>query len=125
MNNTINALLVEDNTVAQLAAKGILKKKNITATVASTGKEGIEIAKNKKFDFILMDVGLEPGTDGIMVIKEIQTNSLNKDTPIIFLTSNSAETYQDRLNDIKFIKYIVKPMNDKQLEEILAIINNK
>lgn len=124
-NNIINALLVEDNRIAQLAAKAILKKKNITVTVASTGKEALEIAKNEKFDFVLMDVGLETGTNGMIVTKEIQNDSLNKDTPIIFLTSNSAETYQDSLNEIKFVKYILKPLNEEQLEEIIAIINNK
>lgn len=112
-------LLVEDNPTAQLVAKILLQQKGLSVDMASSGKEALEKAYEKKYDFIFMDIGLEEGLDGIMITKNIQKDSPNKDTAVVMLSSNSRELYQERLKDIDIFEYLDKPLTYEKLGSIL------
>jgi len=58
VNFSIRALLVEDNLVAQMAAKSTLQDLGCSVDVTSTGKEAKQLAASNLYDIIFMDVGL-------------------------------------------------------------------
>jgi two-component system copper resistance phosphate regulon response regulator CusR len=109
-------LIIEDELkTAGFIRKG-LRESGYTVDVANDGREGLELALNKEFDMIILDVML-PGLDGWQVIERLR--KLKKETPIIFLTARDA--VQDRIKGLEMgaDDYLVKPF---AFSELLARI---
>ncbi len=123
MPEQLQVLLVEDNPIALLSARVILEQKKLTVHGVSSGKDALNAAKSKVYDLIFMDIGLEEGTDGIIITEEIQKESMNEETPVVILSANSSAIYQDRLNNIHFIEYLNKPLTGDLIDEVLHQLN--
>ncbi|HEV2613901.1 MAG TPA: PAS domain-containing protein [Gammaproteobacteria bacterium] len=82
-------LLVEDQDMPAKVATELLKNLACEIDHVKTGQSAILQAKAKKYDLILMDIGL-PDINGNQVTKEIRVweNALNEHTPIIGLTAH-------------------------------------
>jgi len=64
-------LLVEDNQVNQIVARGILKKLGIQADVADNGEQALGMLADQPYDLVLMDVQM-PVMDGLTAAREIR-----------------------------------------------------
>jgi PAS domain S-box-containing protein len=115
-------LVVEDNIPAAMAAKIVLKPFQCAIDVAENGKQALKKAKNKKYDLILMDIGL-PDMDGIEVTKKIRALEKNNKSslPIIGLTghADSPETI-DQCLGAGMQDVLCKPTRTLALEPIFA-----
>lgn len=102
--NMFNLLIIEDNFIqAQYLINCIGSQIPDVRlyNIASTGKEALEIIKNKKIDIILLDLKL-PDISGNEIIHYIQENSLDKYINSIIITS----AYIDLINLLPNNKYI-------------------
>jgi CheY-like chemotaxis protein len=99
-------LVVEDNKINQMVSKKMLKNKGILCEIIDNGEEAIEIARNNKFDMILMDVHL-PGINGTIATQQIR--KFDKTTPIIALTAISLNENRDILLSFGMNDVITKP----------------
>lgn len=80
-------LLIEDDVFVSDIYTRELKKGGYEVEVAADGLEGVEKAKENKYDLILLDIML-PKKTGVDVLKEIRVpNSPAKDTPVYLLTN--------------------------------------
>ena len=70
-----------------------LKKEGYEVLTAVSGEKGLEIAKEKKPDLIVLDLML-PGIDGLEVCKILRHAKITADIPIIMLTAKNAEIDQ-------------------------------
>lgn len=114
-------LLVEDNLLAQLAAKSILLSLDLKLDAASCGSEALGLANTHSYDLILMDIGLGDLT-GFEVARQIRSNSpLNKKTPIYALTGQ--EEINEPLTSYGINGYIIKPMTREILDGVLKELN--
>ena len=84
----LHLMIVEDNKINQVITKKMLSKKEITSDIASNGMDAIDLAKNNKYDAILMDIHM-PGISGEEATIEIR--KFDKTTPIIALTAISLD----------------------------------
>ncbi|HDZ15553.1 hypothetical protein LCGC14_1093280, partial [marine sediment metagenome] len=84
----LHILIVEDNKINQVITKKMLTKKEITSDIANHGGEAIELAKENKYDAILMDIHM-PGIGGEEATIEIR--KFDTITPIIALTAISLD----------------------------------
>jgi len=84
----LHLMIVEDNKINQVITKKMLSKKEITSDIASNGVDAIDLAKNNKYDAILMDIHM-PGISGEEATIEIR--KFDKVTPIIALTAISLD----------------------------------
>ncbi len=82
---------------------------------ALDGRDGLEMAKTRPFDLILLDVML-PGLNGIEVLRRIRQFS---DVPVILLTARDAVVDKVTGLDSGADDYITKPF---AIEELLARI---
>jgi two-component system OmpR family response regulator len=105
-------LLVEDDHNFGDVLKTYLEMHDYDVTLAVDGEEGLEAFKNTTFDLCITDV-MMPKKDGFSLAKDIR--SLNKDTPIIFLTAKALK--EDVLEGFKLggDDYITKPFNSEEL----------
>tara|TARA_B100000949_G_scaffold235457_1_gene258875 strand:+ start:1 stop:1581 length:1581 start_codon:yes stop_codon:yes gene_type:complete len=86
--NGLHILIVEDNKINQVITKKMLTKKDITSDIANNGGEAIDLAKENKYDAILMDIHM-PGIGGEEATIEIR--KFDKITPIVALTAISLD----------------------------------
>lgn len=126
-DNAHKVLLVEDYALVSKVSKKILENNDIvrcSVDVASTGKEAIELAQSRKYELILMDIGL-PDMTGYQVTKKIisSKNSINSQTPIIALTGHDEEV-QNCL-DAGMIDLIPKPLSEDKLELVQVHLTKK
>ncbi|MEM1391759.1 MAG: response regulator [Cyanobacteria bacterium P01_H01_bin.150] len=105
-------LIVEDETrLAAFLQKGLQKKGYLTS-VAEDGEQAIEIASNKQFDLMVLDLGL-PIKDGFTVLRELR--SKGKKLPVIVVTARNDD--QDKAKAIRCgaDDYLAKPFRFQDL----------
>lgn len=84
----LHLLVVEDNKINQVITKKMLDKKEITCEIANNGMEAVNLANEKNYDGILMDIHM-PGISGDEAT--IRIRKFDKDIPIIALTAISLD----------------------------------
>jgi len=114
-----NILVVEDDLVASKMADMVLSEYyQATVDLASTGGEALNLAKQKKYDFILMDIGL-PDMDGLNVAKVIRDEiDIQANTPIIGLTAHGSIKFE---HDV-ITSVLTKPLTYELCEKISGIL---
>jgi len=76
--------------------------------VASTGKRGLELAQENKFDLITLDVDL-PDSNGINICLELKQRHLSRKTPVVFVAGRLNEQDVQRGLEVGAVDYIEKP----------------
>jgi signal transduction histidine kinase/CheY-like chemotaxis protein len=109
-------LLAEDNKINMLIAKKFLLKWDVTLFTATNGREAIELAKNTKFDLLLLDLEM-PEVDGYTALLEIR----KKHPHILAIAFTAAvfENIENVLLEKGFNDYILKPFVPSELNEKL------
>ncbi|MFN0147122.1 MAG: response regulator [Dehalococcoidia bacterium] len=104
-------LVVEDEETLLFTLRHNLEREGYKVFTASRGDDGLQLARDKAPDLILLDVML-PGVDGIQVCR-----MLRKDTavPIIMLTALGGERDRVAGLDTGADDYISKPFGMREL----------
>jgi len=102
-------LIVEDSELNISVLKDILEEK-YELFIAKDGLTGIELAKTKMPDLILLDIVL-PRMDGYEVIKILRDTWETKDIPIVFVTALSNPDDEIKGLLLGADDYINKPYN--------------
>jgi DNA-binding response OmpR family regulator len=118
-------LIIEDERSLRDALTDILRSKNFLPLAAKNGKEGVEMARKKHPELILLDL-IMPEMDGMAAFKKIRATAWGAKVPIIILTNLSA-TSERAMTDIvshAATYYLIKSdwkLHDlvKRIEEIL------
>ena len=106
----MNVLLIEDNELNRDMLKRRLERKEFTVSCAEDGQSGIDMAKNKMPDIILLDLSL-PVIDGWNVAKKLKADVNTKDIPIIALTAHAMKGDREKALDAGCDDYDTKPVN--------------
>ena len=102
-------LIIEDSELSISVLTGILGN-DYNLYTARDGHEGIEAAKSKLPDLILLDIIL-PQMDGYEVIKVLKEAPETKDIPIMFVSSLSAVDDERKGLQLGADDYINKPFD--------------
>ncbi|MEN8639021.1 hybrid sensor histidine kinase/response regulator [Pseudomonas sichuanensis] len=113
-------LLVEDNPVNQLVAKGLLGKLGCQVQVAAQGAEALEFLEQETFDLVLMDCNM-PVMDGYEASRRIRQSGRWPELPIVALTANAMPEERERCRAAGMNDYLAKPF---RREELLALIDH-
>jgi two-component system copper resistance phosphate regulon response regulator CusR len=111
-------LVVEDEKkTAAFLAKG-LREAGFAVNVAPDGETGLEQARAKKFDLLIVDIML-PHKDGWELVAELRRDRIR--TPILFLTAR--DSVRDRVKGLELgaDDYLVKPF---AFAELLARVRS-
>lgn len=120
---TSKALMIEDNDQNRYLLRFILEQHDFVVVEATTGMEGLELARSESPDFILLDIQL-PGMDGVEVARRLrQEQIIAASVPIIAVTSFAMAGDRERFLEAGCDGYIEKPIDpDTIISEIRAII---
>ena len=108
----VKILLVEDEEPIRKFVKINLEREGYTVFEAGSGEEGIDIARSKQPQIVVLDIML-PGVDGFAVCKVLRKEFPN--LGIIMLTAK-AEDY-DKIMGLQYgtDDYLTKPFNPTEL----------
>ena len=108
-------LVVEDEEKLARFVELELSHEGYEVTKSGNGREALELAKEKDFDLILLDIML-PGLNGLEVLRRLQ---MEKTIPVILLTARDAVMDKVAGLDAGAVDYVTKPF---AIEELLARI---
>ncbi|OCX11629.1 hybrid sensor histidine kinase/response regulator [Pseudomonas graminis] len=112
-------LLVEDNPVNQLVAKGMLGKLGCDVVVSSNGAEALQQLEQDHFDLVLMDCNM-PVMNGYDATRRIRENERWSGLPIIALTANAMPEEREHCKAAGMSDYLAKPF---RREELMALLD--
>ncbi len=105
-------LVVEDNVDFAFGLQTILETEGYEVDLAYNGREGVEHARERHPDLILLDLML-PDIDGYGVLKEVRRSGL--DMPILILTARGEEVDKVLGLDWGADDYVTKPFGRLEL----------
>lgn len=112
-------LLVEDNPKDTKLVGDVLRAKGYEIAHTATAEAGIELARDRQPDLILMDLML-PGMDGREATKILKADPKTRRIPIIAITASAMKGEREKLLASGFDGYIAKPIDIKELPKALA-----
>jgi signal transduction histidine kinase/CheY-like chemotaxis protein len=108
-------LLVEDNEINQQVALEILQGARLNVTVVDNGQKGVDAAKKKQYDAILMDIQM-PVMDGYTASREIRNlKSKIGNVPIIAMTAHAMAGDEQKSIEAGMNDHVTKPIDPDQL----------
>lgn len=114
INNAMSILLVEDDLINQQVISSLLERVSDNVDIAMDGEKALTMTKNKKYDFIFMDISI-PIIDGIALTKMIRKMPDYKGIPIVALTAHSHSNIKKMCLDSGMNDYLSKPVKADEL----------
>lgn len=112
-------LVVDDQQANVRMVGALLARAGYQVLPALSGAEGLELARDKTPDVVLLDMKM-PGMDGFEVLRQMRLDSATRDLPVIFLTADNDRENLIRAFAAGAIDYITKPF---VVEELLARVH--
>jgi two-component system, chemotaxis family, chemotaxis protein CheY len=107
-------LIVDDSASMRQMVAFTLKGAGYDVVEAVDGADGLSKAKGKTFNIVVTDVNM-PNMDGISLIKELRALPNYKFTPLLLLTTESADDKKQAGKAAGATGWMVKPFNPEQL----------
>jgi PAS domain S-box-containing protein len=116
----LQILLVEDNTINQILAERLVRKKGHHIVVASNGREALAALETGRFDLILMDIQM-PEMSGLEVATAIRLKekTTGEHIPIIATTASVMREDRESCFEAGMDAYISKPIEREVLFETI------
>jgi signal transduction histidine kinase/ActR/RegA family two-component response regulator len=112
-------LYVEDNPANVTFMSDLVSTMDdVELLTASTAEMGIELARARRPDAIVMDVNL-PGMSGVDALRELRTRPETRDIPVIALTAAASQVDKRRGAEAGFARYLTKPV---KVDEFVAAL---
>jgi len=108
-------LVVEDNPDNMKTVRALLAD-TCTLVEAGDGRTGIELARSRRPDLILMDISL-PEVDGFAAFEEIRCQETLRSVPVIALTARAMAGDREEMLARGFDGYLSKPIDAELLHQ--------
>ncbi len=112
----LHFLVVDDEEFNRYLIRNILNNWDISFTEAMNGQEAVALARQNKYDLILMDIRM-PVMDGYEAAQFILKTS--PDAKIIALTASSKSTEIQKIKNSGMNIFLQKPFEEKDLVDII------
>ncbi|MFD1330190.1 ATP-binding protein [Mycoplana ramosa] len=113
--NATRVLVVEDDLVSRLVARGYLERMGARVTEAASGEEAFAEARRSNFDAILIDLNL-PGLNG----REVAARILRNGARVALLTADPVPDDAESRARFHVDQVMRKPVSSRALADFLA-----
>lgn len=116
----MNILIIDDNQSITTMVSKYLKLKGNECVVSNSGKEGLKMILQNKYDLILMDISM-PEFSGRDIVDYLERNKILRENNIVLFTASaiSAEEIDDMIN--RGVKGALrKPVDLVEIDKTLA-----
>jgi two-component system chemotaxis response regulator CheY len=112
-------LAVDDSSTMRQMLSFTLQNAGHQVTQAEDGMIALDIAREHKFDLVITDVRM-PNMDGITLVSELRKLPGFEATPLLVLTTESADSKKQAGKAAGATGWIVKPFNKAQLLKVVT-----
>ncbi len=118
----ISILLVDDDEINRLVATTFLKKWDVTVTIATNGKEALDLVAAKRFSIIMMDLHM-PEMDGYECTAQIRSmdDPYYKTVPIIVFSASYTIDSKRKAAEYGMTDFMNKPFRHEELQEKISL----
>ncbi len=116
----LKVLVVDDEPMNLLVARGIFETYGMIVKTAPGGEESVRMCAEEDYDVVFMD-HMMPGMDGVEAMKKIkaQAMKLGRDIIVIALTANAISSAKEMFLSEGFDGFVPKPVDLSELERVL------
>jgi signal transduction histidine kinase len=121
INSPLTVLLVEDQPMNQMVAVDTLESlfDGISVELAENGQQAVDMAKQKKYDLIFMDIHM-PIMDGYEATKHIRASEgPNQNSTILALTANAIKEEVEKCFEVGMDRHLAKPFDPVKLRVLV------
>ncbi len=112
-------LVVEDDSKSLKLIRDLLQASGYKTIEATDGEQGVDLAKAKKPDLILMDIQM-PEMDGLEATRILKADATTRNIPILALTSYAMKGDRERILEAGCDGYLAKPIDIQELLKKVA-----
>ena len=107
-------LVVEDNARNLKLVRDVLAHAGFEVLEAGDAETGLELARARVPDLVLMDVHL-PGIDGVEALARLRADATTAAIPVVALTAYAMKEDRERFEAAGFDGYLEKPISVREL----------
>src|SRR5690554_282910 len=112
----MRVLIVEDDPMLGSALNRGIVQAGYSPTLAASGETGLDMAKDRDFDVIILDLNL-PNMTGAELLQALRSQPQTQNLPVIVLTAMDATAQKVKTLDAGADDYMTKPFD---FDELLA-----
>ena len=112
----LRVLIAEDNPINQKVISMVFKQFGVEPVIAANGKEAVELASQKVFDIIFLDM-LMPVMSGEEAVRMMRKAGVT--VPIVAISANIYDNYASRIKELELDGYLTKPVSVNAIKEVL------
>ncbi|MBR1873843.1 MAG: response regulator [Eubacterium sp.] len=116
----VRALVVDDEPMNLIVARGILERYGMEVTTVESGLDSLKACREHLYDIVFMD-HMMPGMDGVETMKKIRSEAgqSKRYFPIVMLTANAVSSAREMFMREGFDGFIPKPIDLTDMERVL------
>src|SRR5256886_12079122 len=111
-------LVVDDEEIMREILETLLSREGYDVRLASSGAEGLELARSLPFDAAIVDI-MMPGLDGIATLDELKR--IDEDLAVLIITAYASVGSAISAMKAGAFDYITKPFKN---DEVLVVVRN-
>ena len=115
----LRVLVVDDHPINRSLIARMVRLLGHHAEEAAGGREAIRLARDTRYDVILMDLNM-PEVDGLDATQEIRASGASNDSAVIIVTANMLPGDKERIMAASIGHLLLKPVSLEMLAEILS-----
>src|ERR671935_1440457 len=118
MRRNASILVIDDEEIMREILETLLSREGYDVRLASSGAEGLEIARALPFDAAIVDI-MMPGLDGIATLDELKR--IDEDLAVLIITAFASVESAISAMKAGAFDYITKPFKN---DEVVVIVRN-
>lgn len=107
-------MAVDDQLVMRNLVKTVLESDGHEVVLAEDGVEALDLARTTPVDLVLSDINM-PNMNGISLVSKLRRLPTYTDTPIVMLTTESADFKKDKAKRMGANGWLQKPFDPPRL----------
>ena len=107
---TAQILIVEDQTPLAMTMVHVLSQAGCNVVVANTGKQGMELARENRFDLIALETDLLDA-NAFEIAYDLKKRHISRRTPIVFIGGRPPEEGKQRSQKLGSADYVNEPFD--------------
>ena len=100
-------LVLDDSHTTRILEKNILSNHGYSVTTATSPIQALEKIKENQFNLIISDIQM-PEMNGFQFVKELRKSQNYENCPVVIISSEPKETYEEEIKETNITKYIQK-----------------
>lgn len=119
--NQKSILIIEDEPGIRDFICRVLQMEGYRVFQAGDGESGLKMARKRRFDLILLDVGL-PGIGGFAVLRALKSGRKFERTAVVMMTASIEAGLREQALRAGAADFLAKPMSAGSLRQVVAQI---